>query len=76
MCTHSPESQPYSGLHQKKHVPQAEGGDPALLLCARETSPGVVGPDLESSVQERHGPVGVNPEEGQRSDPRNPKRTG
>jgi len=27
--------------------------------------------DVESSVQKRHGPVGVHPEEGHRNDPRN-----
>jgi len=39
-------------------------GDPAPLLCAGETSPGVLCPDVESSAQERHGPVGVHAEEG------------
>ena len=27
-------------------------------------------PDVESSVQERHGPVGAHPEEGHKNDPR------
>ena len=49
---------------------QGEGGDPALLLCAGEASPGALHPDAESSVQDRHGPVGVCPEEGRRNDPR------
>jgi len=35
----SPESQPYPWLHQKKHSQQINGGDPAPLLCADETSP-------------------------------------
>ena len=39
-------------------------------LCAGETSPGVLHPDVESSVQERHGPVGANPEGGHKNDPR------
>ena len=59
-----------SGLHQKKHGQQAEGGDPALLLCSGETSAGVLHPDVESSMQERHGCVGVCPEEGHKKDPR------
>ena len=33
------------------------------LLCADEASPGVVCPDVESSVQEIQGSVGVHPEE-------------
>ena len=64
MCPHSPESELYSGLHQKKCHQQGEGGDPAALLCGGEASPGVLHPDVESSVQERHGPVGVHPEGG------------
>ena len=39
-------------------------------LCADEISPGELHPDVESSVLERHGPVGVHPEEGHRNDPR------
>jgi len=35
-----------------------------------ETSPGVLHPDVESSVQERHRPVGVHPE-GHKHDPWN-----
>jgi len=62
MCPLSPESQPYPGLHQKPCDQQGEGGDPAPLLCAGEASPGVLHPDVESSVQERHGPAGVHPE--------------
>ena len=66
----SPESQLYPGLHQKKHGQQVEGGDPAPLLCAGEASPAVLHPDVESSAQERHGPVGACPEEGHKNDPR------
>jgi len=50
MCPRSPECQPCPGLHQKKHGWR--------VLCAGEPSPGVLHPDVESSVQERHGPVG------------------
>ena len=64
MCPHSPESQLYSGLHQKKYGQHAEGGDPAPQLRATKASPGVLHPDVESSVQKRHGPVGAQPEDG------------
>jgi len=50
------------------HGQQVEGGDLAPLLCTDETSPGVLHPDVESSVQERHGPVGVHPEESHKND--------
>ena len=40
------------------------------LHCTGETSPGVLCPAVEFSVQERHGPVGARPEEGQKKDPR------
>jgi len=61
MCPRSPESQPYPGLHQKKCDQQGEGGDPAPLLGSGEASPGVLCPDVESSVEERHEPVGMHP---------------
>ena len=64
MCPPSPENQPYPGRHQKKRGQQVQGGDPAPLLCAAEASPGVLHPDVESSVQKRHGPVGAQPEDG------------
>jgi len=47
-----------------------ERGDPAPLLCSGEVSPGVVCPDVESSVQESHRPGGAHPEEGHKHDPR------
>ena len=53
------------------HGQQLKGGDPAPLFCTGETSPGVLCPDVESSVQGRHRPVGVRPEKGLRNDPRN-----
>ena len=71
MCPRSPESQQYLEPHQKKSGQQVEGGDPAPLLCAGKASPGVPHSDVESSVQERHRPVGACPEEGHRNDPRN-----
>jgi len=70
MCTCSPESQPYPGLHQEKHGRQVEGGDSAPLLCSRETPPGVLRPALELSARDRHGAVGVGPEEGHEDDHR------
>jgi len=63
MCARNPEGQPYPGLHQQKRDQQVEGGDPATLLCSGETPPGVLHLALEPSVQERHGTVGVGPEE-------------
>ena len=56
MCPCSPDSQLYPGLLQKRHGNQGKGGDPAPLHCTGEVSPGVLHPDVESSVQERHGP--------------------
>ncbi|KAK4825805.1 hypothetical protein QYF61_002410 [Mycteria americana] len=63
-------AQPYPGLHQKKRGQQVEGGDSAPLLRSGETPPAVLRPALESSAQERHGPVGVSPEEGHKNDQR------
>jgi len=60
MCPRSLESQLYPEPHQKCGQ-QGDGGD---------TSPGVPHPDVESSVRERHGPVGAHPEEGHRNEPR------
>ena len=71
MYPHSPESQPYPGLHQKKHGQQAEGGNPAPLLCNGEASPEVLHPDVESSVQDRCGSVGMCPEKGRKNNPQN-----
>jgi len=67
MCPHSPESQQYPELHQKKHGQQVKGGDPALLACPDGASPGVLRTGVESSVQERHRPVGVHPKEGHKN---------
>jgi len=49
---------------------QVEGGDPAPLLCTSEVSLEVLHADVESSVQERHRPVGVCLEEGHKNDPK------
>ena len=40
-----------------------------LPLCAGEASPGVLHPDMESSGQEKHGPVGAHLEKGHRHNP-------
>jgi len=55
----------------KKHGQQVKRGDPAPLLCAGEASAGVLRPDVESSVQESHGPVVAHPEKGHKNDPWN-----
>jgi len=68
VCTHSPQSQPYPGLHQKKHGQQVDGGDSTALLCSGDTPSGVLPPALQPSAQERHGPFGVGPEEGHKND--------
>lgn len=44
----SPESQPYSELHQKQCGQQGERADPAPLLLAGEASPGALCADMES----------------------------
>jgi len=41
ICSHSPKSQPYPGLHQKKCGQQVKGDDPAPLVCTGEVSSGV-----------------------------------
>jgi len=67
VCAHSPEGQPYLGLHQKSGQ-QVKGGDSAPLLCSGETSPGVLCPALEPPAQEGHEPFGVGPEKGNEND--------
>ena len=42
----------------------------APLLHTSEASHGVLHPDVDSSIQERDRPVGVHPEKGHKSDPR------
>ena len=73
VCPHSPDSQLYPGLHQKQCGWQVKGSDPAPLLCAGEASPGILCPEVESSVQESCGPVAVHPEEDHKNDPRDGK---
>jgi len=50
--------------------PARQGSDPAPLLSTDETSPGVLHPGVESSVQGGQGRAGVHPAEGQKNDPR------
>jgi len=70
MCALSPEGQPYPGLHQEKHGQELKGDESAPLIRSGETSSGVLHPPLEPSAQERHGAVGVAPEEGYKNDQR------
>ena len=70
MCPPSPESQLYPGLHQNRCGQHGEGGGPAPLLCTDEASPGVLHPNAESTVEERHRPAGAHPEEGHKNAPR------
>ena len=51
-----------------EYSPAEEGSHPSALSC--QTSPGALYPVVESSAQERHGPVGECPEEGNKNDPR------
>jgi len=70
MYTCSPEGQLYPGLHQKKRGQQVKGGYSDPLVCSVETPPGVLHPAPEPSAHERHGAVGVGPEEGHKNDQR------
>jgi len=63
MCAGSPAGQLYPGLHPQQRGQQGAGGDSAPLLHSGETPPGVLLPALEPSAQERHGPIGADPEE-------------
>ena len=70
MCPRSPESELYPGLHQKQCGSRAR--EVILLLCSvlvRLHLAGVLHPDVESSVQKRHRPVGAHPEEDHKNDP-------
>jgi len=70
MCSCSPESQPYLGLHQEKQDLKVEGGDYSPLVRSGESPPGVLRPALGSLAQERRGPATVCPGEGHENDQR------
>jgi len=55
MCGHSPEGQPYSGLHPQQYGQPGKAGGSAPLLRSGETPLGVLQPALEPSAQQRHG---------------------
>jgi len=55
MCPRSPESQPYPGLHHKKHGQQVKGGDLAPLLCPGKTTVRVLCLVLGFPVQKTQG---------------------
>lgn len=59
MCTHSPRSQLYSGLHQEKGGQQIKGGQPH----PHEIPPVVLFPHVESSTSLQHGTVVLDTEE-------------
>ena len=65
MCAHSPEAQLHPGMHQEKRGQQDKRGDSATLL-----QPRVLCPALEPLAEERHGCVGVGPEDGHKNDQR------
>jgi len=70
MCAHNPENQPYPWLRQKQRGQNVKGNDSATLLCSDEAPPEVLFPSLESSAQERHGPIGAGPKQGHKKDQR------
>lgn len=55
MCPHSKEGQQHPGLHEEECCHPVQEGDPSLLTNPGETTSGVLGPGLGSSVQERYG---------------------
>lgn len=63
MCTCSPKSQTYPGLHQKQVGQWFEGGDSPSVLRSGEAPPAVLRPALDPTTQKGHGAVWVSPEE-------------
>ena len=57
----------YPGLHPKQRGQQVERGDPAPLPYTDVASPGILPPDVQPSVQERHGSIGICPVEGHKN---------
>lgn len=69
MCICSPESQPDTVLHIKKHSQQFEGGD-SPLFHSGEIPAGILLLASRSPEQERHGHVKADTEEGHKNDQR------
>lgn len=63
VSTHCLEIHLYPKLHPKQHGQRGKGGHSAPLLLLDETTPAVLHPTLRSPAEERHGPVGIGPEE-------------
>jgi len=57
-------SQPYPGLHKKKHDQQSKGGDSPPLLCSHEIPPAVLCSSMGSPAQEGHRHFEAGSEEG------------
>jgi len=69
----APLSRECSDLQQRPRARERGIGLPRCTVRAErltgiETPPGVLRPALEPSAQQRHGPVGVGPEEGLKND--------
>lgn len=60
MCCCS-KAQLFPGQHLEYCIQQVEGGDPFPLLGTGEATPGMLGPGVGSSVQERCGAAGETP---------------
>lgn len=56
------------GLREGECLHQVEGGDPSLLFNTGEALPGLLCPDLGSSVPGRYGSPGQSPVEGHKVD--------
>lgn len=62
ICTHSPENQPYPGLHEKRGSQQGKGDHCPPLYSTQEAPPGVLYSAQGPPAQEGYGDVGEDPE--------------